>query len=206
MLKILSPVLASAVLLLGCNGNDPSGGSSLEIFLTASAPPPGSSSVVFVEEGAGGGDLVIVDLLVRDITDEFDGFNIEIMFDPLVAEASGYTSAGILDACAGGLTVLKCDNISSCSTPATNANSTGSIIISESIIGSTPPGCTASGLRKIGSLSFRAAGRGTSTLPFIPFNNDPISPQGSRFVRRSPAVTELPVEFFDSGALLEVTR
>jgi len=171
--------------------------------MSLSPPPGGSTDVVWVARGGGGGDVLVVDVMARAITQDFDSFNIEIQFDPLVLEARRYTSLGVLDACAGGLGVLACDNVTTCGS---SANSTGTILAGESIIGPLPPGCTVSGEQVLGQITFRARARGTSALPFVPFNGDPVDPQGSRFARRAPPEPEVPVLFFDSGASIEVTR
>jgi len=171
--------------------------------MTLSPPPGGTTDVVWVAQGGGSGDLLIVDVLARDITQDFDSINIEIRFDPLVLEAQRYSSLGVLDTCAGGLGVLACDNVSTCGS---SANTTGTILASESIIGTMPPGCTVSGELPLGRITFRARARGMSSIPFVAFNGDPDNPQGSRFARRAPPVLEVPILFFDSGALIEVTR
>lgn len=190
----------SLVFLPSCgHGGSDNGGSGLRISL-ASTPPSGGSDVVWIAEGGRTGDLLLVDVVSRDISSEFDGFNLEILFDPLVASAQSVSSGGILDGCAPGQ-VLKVDNVAN-----HNADQTGSILISEAITGSSPPGCTASGLRTISRVTLRARGRGSSTLPFVPYNGDPSAPSGSRFYRTQPSVPDVPVQFFDSGALVEVTR
>ena len=193
-------------LMLSCGCVDrgaASSGSALGISMTLSPPPGGTSDVVWVAQGGGSGDVLIVDVMARDITQDFDSFNVEIEFDPLLLEARHYASLGVLETCAGGLGVLACDNVSACGS---SANTTGTILAGESITGTMPPGCTLSGELPLGRITFRARARGTSSLPFVPFNGDPDNPQGSRFARRVPPMIEVPVLFFDSGASIDVTR
>ena len=197
-------LLFGLMLSSACAGGDgASSGSALAISITLSPPPGGTTDVVWVAEGGGNGNILIVDVMARDVTQDFDSLNIEIQFDPLVLEAQRYTSLGVLTACAGGFGVLACDNVSTCGT---SANATGTILASESIIGTMPPGCTLPGEAPLGRITFRARARGSSSLSFVPFNGDTVNPQGSRLARRAPAVIEVPVLFFDSGALIEVTR
>src|SRR5262249_14046562 len=106
------------------------------------------------------------------------------------------TSGGVLDACTS-LGVLKLDNVGN-----GNANQSGSILVSEALPGSSPPGCTVTGVATLTRIPLRAAGHRTTPLTFVPFNGT----SGSRLYRTQPSVPELAVQFFDSGALLDVRR
>src|SRR5262245_16187993 len=84
----------------GCNGDDSgeSGPSGLTVSMTAVPPPPGLD-VVWMAEGGRTGDLLLVDILARDIGQTFDAFEIEISFDPLLLQARSSAEGGALDAC-----------------------------------------------------------------------------------------------------------
>jgi hypothetical protein len=190
--------MALAGLLLGvrCNGDDPDdGGSRLAISMTSSTPAIGTTDIVWIESSGSGGNVLVVDILARDISSAFDRFAIEIESDPLVVEATTYTSGGLLETCTG-LPVI----------PAFNVDAMGTVIIAEALPGVAPPGCTVAGTRTIGSITFRGIARGSTMLDFVPFNMDPNSPEGSRMERRTVLPPQVPVQFFDGGAAIDVRR
>ncbi len=197
----LCAALAALTLLSGCHGDDEiSGDTGLEISMTSTPPSAGTASVVWLQEGPSGGDVLVAEILARDITEEFDSFNLEILFDPVIVQARSYESGDVLDGCAMGLPVLKLENLAS-----GDADATASMLITESITAPLPPGCTINGTRTLGRITFRARGRGRSMPAFVPFNMDPNNPEGSFLARRDPAIPAIAVTFFDSAALIEVT-
>jgi hypothetical protein len=189
-----------ALLSPACSHDGGAGGSSLHISLSFAPPGAAVDDVLWIAQGAGAGGTLQVDVMAQDISSEFDGFNLEILFDPLVARAQSVATGGVLDGCSSG-PVLKADNVGN-----DNANQTGSILISESIAGVSPPGCTVSGQRALARITFTAAGRGNAPLDFVQFNGDPNAPSGTRLYRTQPAVPDVPVQLFDSGAEIDVAR
>lgn len=188
--------LAGLLLGVHCNGDDPDdGGSRLAISMTTSPPGIGTTDIVWLDTGSRGGNVLVVDILARDISDPFDRFTIEIDTDPLLVEATAYTSGGLLEACTA-LPVIK----------AFDVDAMGTILIGESLGGAAPPGCTVAGTRTIGSITFRGLARGTTMPAFVPFNKDPNNPEGSRMERRTSVPQQIAVEFFDGGATIEVRR
>src|SRR5262245_10484889 len=101
----MAVLVATAWMLLavGCNddGSGDDGGSSFGIFLSVTEPPAGSTDVVWFADGGVGGTGLAVDVLARGISSQFDGFNVEIQFDPLVAEAVSLAFGTVLDGCGG---------------------------------------------------------------------------------------------------------
>lgn len=192
---------AWALLVAGCSGGDgDDGGSSFRISLSVTEPPAGSMDVVWLAPGGIGGTGLVVDVVARGISDPFDGFNVEIQFDPLVAEAVSLAFGTVLDGC-GGLDPVKLDNVSN-----GNANTSGTIIISAALpVGPAPPACALPGMQALARIGFRERSIGTSPLSFVPFNGDANSPAGSRLFRRGTMMAEIPVNFFDGQALIEVT-
>jgi len=194
--------LVAAILLLvcSCDSGGNGGSSGLKIALSFTPPPGGITDVAWLAGGGAAGGLLVVDIVARDISSDFDAFDVEVSFDPLIATAQSVVSGGLLESCSS-TPVLKAENVSN-----GNANLTGSILISEAFGGGSPPACTLAGERTVARINFRAFGRGSSDLEFIGFNGDPNSPSGSRFYRRAPSVPQIPVQFFDSGAVIDVTR
>ena len=191
--------LTAAVFLFACDKAD-DGRSVLRISLGVTPPASGTGDLVWIAEGAQPGGGLLVDVLARDISVGFDGFNVELSFDPLIAAADKLTSGGALLGCTA-LPVLAADNISN-----GNANATGSILFSEVISGPAPPPCTLAGTVTLARILFRPRGQGATTLPFVPYNGNASSPAGSRLFRRDPADPDVGVGFFDGSALIEVGR
>jgi hypothetical protein len=191
--------LAGIFLLTACDTVD-DGSSRLHASLDFTPPPGGTGNVLWIAEGGATGSRLLVDLVARDISLEFDGFNVEILFDPLVVEAESITSGGALLGCTT-LPVLTADNVAN-----GNANTTGTILIGEAISGSAPPACTIAGTATLARVSFRPRGRGTAALTFVAYNGNPSSPAGSRLFRRNPVIPDVGAQFFDSGALVQVRR
>ena len=190
--------VAIAGLLLGahCSESDPDdGGSRLAISMTTSPPAIGTTDIVWLDTARSEGNVLVVDILARDISNPFDRFTVEIDTDPLVVEATAYTSGGQLETCTG-LAVI----------PAFTVDAMGTIIVAESLPGAAPPGCTVAGTRTLGSVTFRGIAQGSTMPDFVPFNMDPNSPEGSRMERRTIVPPQIPVQFFDGGATIEVRR
>lgn len=187
-------------LATACSHDGSTGGSSLHLSLSFAPPGAAVADVVWIASGAGAAGTLQVDVVARDISTQFDGFNLEITFDPLIARAQSVATGGVLDGCSGS-PVLKADNVGN-----DNANQTGTILISESIAGGSPPGCTLSGEHALARITFTAIGRGAAPVDFVGFNGDPNAPSGTRLYRTQPAVPEIPVQLFDSDAELDVTR
>ena len=187
----------------GCKDDDDDdgfGGSALSIGLSVTPPSPGTTDVVSFVENAAGGGLLLVDVRAEDISSMFDGYDVEILFDPLVAEATNLVDGTLLDIC-GGLQPLKANNVAN-----GNANATGTILFSAVLPGAAPPGCTLAGPDILATIAFRTVNQGSSALVFVAFNGDPNSPTGSRFFRTQPSVPSVPVTFMDGMAEIEVTR
>jgi hypothetical protein len=189
--------LVAALLLAACKAAD-DGGSDLRISLLFTPPTGGTDNVVWIAGSGRSGGRLLVDVVVRDISFEFDGFNVEVLFDPLVAEVESLASGGVLQACTS-LPVLGADNIAS-----GNANATGTLLFSEAISGASPPPCTVAGTTTLARIVFRPRGRGDASLPFVPYNGNPSSPSGSRLYRRVPVNPDVGATFFDSLALIKV--
>lgn len=192
--------LALLVCSMACHGGGDTGDSRLVIAMTSSTPPGGLTDVVWLAEGGSSSRMLQVDVLSRDLLEEFDGLNLELLFDPSVAEVVAVSGAGLLPACTG-VGAVTAENVSN-----GNANTTGVILYSEQLPGGTPPGCTTSGDMVVARVVFRARGRGMTGLDFAPAAGDPNNPTGSRLFRRDPPVPRTGAQFFDGGAQLEVTR
>lgn len=192
--------LAGAALLLApsCQGDDDggNGGSDLAISMSLT-PPAGGMDLVFFEEAAGSGDLLLVDVVARDVTSEFDGYDVELTFDPLVAAIFSFAQGTLLEDCALQQAV-KADNA------AGNANTTGNLLFSASLTGPMPPGCTVAGDAMLARITFRAAGGGMFPLEFVPYNQDPNSPSGTRLSRTMPPVPAVTLTLDDGGATITV--
>ncbi len=184
----------------GCNDDedDDTGGSTLIISFSVIPPAGGTMNVIHFEEAAAGADLLQVDVLARDVTTPFDGYNIEITFDPMTAEAFGLTPGTFLDQCSG-LQSLKADNVSN-----GNANATGKIVFGASLPGGSPPGCTVTGTARLARLTLRARNPGDFPPHFVAYNGDPNIPSGSRLFRTNPPVPAIPLTFDDGQAEVNV--
>ncbi len=185
----------------GCGGDrgGGGGGSGFDISLVSMTPPAGGDLVWMVDAG-GGADLQIVELLARDFTRPFDRFTLEICFDPLIVEFLRYTSADMLDACAGVPALKASEEIACSSTPGAQA-----ILVTEAVTGLSPPSCSLSQTRSLGRITLRARGPGSSALTFVPFNGDPNNPEGSVFLDGHPNGVPLVIQFFDTGTSVEVS-
>jgi len=191
---------AAATLLWApsCNSDDDSGddgGSGLQISMIVTPPAGGDPNIVFFAETAASGDLLLLDVFARDISTDFDGYNVEIDFDPMVAEAFSLTPGTVLEQCSG-LQAVKADNVAN-----GNANASGSIIFSASLTGPTPPACTVTGDKPLARITFRAKGAGSFPLDFV-LPNDP---SGSRFSRTMPSMpVVMGIAWDDGQTLIEV--
>ena len=194
--------MASVALLFtpSCNGDDhdSGGGSGLGIVMTVAPPAGGATDLIHFAEAASSGDLLLVDVLVRDVSSDFDGYDVEITFDPIVAEAFSLVQGTLLETCSGLQQTLKGDNIGA------NANTTGNITFSAQLSGPMPPPCTVNGDMQLARITFRARGSGSFPLDFVPFNNDPNSPAGTRLSRTMPAVPAVTLTLDDGQAMIEV--
>jgi len=188
------------LLAAACSHSGDDGRSGLRIALDLTSPSAGVMDVTWLEDGGGAGGILVMEILARDISSPFDGFDLELTFDPLIATAQSVSSGNLLEICSAG-SVLKADNVAN-----GNANISGTILISEALTGASPPGCTFGGTRTLARVTFRAAGRGSSPTGFVPYNGNPNVPAGSRFYRRATSVPEVPVTFFDGSAVLNVTH
>ena len=190
----------------GCDGRRDNGRSDLDISLDFTPPSGGTSDVVWIGAGGQGGGLLLLDIVARDISESFDSYNVEILFDPVVAEAQNLSFGTVVSVCAGATPVLAAHNVTDDPNNTGRANLTGRILFSEAIQGAMPPDCAVAGTQTLARITLRARSRGTSSLDFVPFNGDPNNPVGTRFASRTPVDPEIPVLLFDSGALVEVTR
>lgn len=193
-------VAACAAVAVGCDGD---GGhddaSGLTVSMTSNSPPPGGN-VVWIAEGGRGEDLLLVDILARDVTGPFDAFEVEIEFDPTLLEARSTEDGGALAACTS-LPVLHTDNIGN------GGAASGRLLLSS--VSTEPPGtteCSVAGTRSLARILFVAIGAGTSTLDFVPFNSDPNNPLGSRLFSTGAGHPVAAVTFFDSQATVTGTR
>ena len=176
------------------NSDDDDGGSGLQISMITTPPAGGDPNQVFFSEFAVSGDLLLLEVLARDISTDFDSYNVEIAFDPMVAEAFDLSPGTLLEQCSG-MQAVKADNVAN-----GNANASGSIIFSASLTGPTPPACTVTGDKPLARITFRAKGAGSFPLDFV-LPNDP---SGSRLSRTQPSVPVVMVTWDDGQALIEV--
>ncbi len=184
----------------GCNGSSDTGASGLNTSLDFMPPAMATGNLVWIEDGGGSGDVRIADVVARDIPGPFDAYAIEVSFDPSILEAVGVSSGSVLSACSP-IGIVEADNISS-----GLANMDGAVLFSAALTGSPPPPCSVTGTVSVAHITFRALGRGDAPLGFIPYNGDPNSPAGSLFYRRDPQLAVVPVQFYDSGAVITVSR
>jgi len=177
------------------NSDDDDGGSGLQISMTTTPPAGGATNQVFFSEFAVSGDLLLLEVLARDISTDFDSYNVEIAFDPMVAEAFDLSPGTLLEQCSG-MQAVKADNVAN-----GNANASGSIIFSASLTGPTPPACTVTGDKPLARITFRAKGAGSFPLDFV-LPNDP---SGSRFSRTMPSMpVVMGIAWDDGQTLIEV--
>jgi hypothetical protein len=197
LLTVIAP--AALVFTPSCKGDDDNsdGGSGLEIAMTVTPPAGGETDLVYFAEIASSGDLLLVDVRARDVSSDFDAYDVEISFDPVVAEAFALTQGSLLEFCSGQQT-FKADNV------ATNANSTGNITFSAQLTGPMPPPCTVMGDQQLARITFRAKGTGSFPLEFIPYNQDPNNPAGTHLSRTMPPVPAVAITPHDGQAMIEV--
>ena len=177
------------------NSDDDDGGSGLQISMVTTPPAGGATNQVFFSEFAVSGDLLLLEVLARDISTDFDSYNVEIAFDPMVAEAFDLSPGIVLEQCSGSQAV-KADNVAN-----GNANASWSIIFSASLTGPTPPACTVTGDKALARITFRAKGTGSFPLDFVL----PNAPTGSRLSRTMPSMPVVAGITFDDGqTLIEV--
>jgi len=194
--------VALSLVVVACDNDDDddSGGSDLSISMTFDEPM-GMDDVVWMSQLGQGAGLLVVEVLAEDISSTFDGYDVEISFDPLIVEALSLAHGTLLDACSA-LQPFKVDNVAN-----GNANASGTILFSAVLPGAAPPGCTLAGRSTLARITLRARNRGMFPMDFIPFNGDPNNPSGSRFFRTQPAIPSVPVSFFTMGnVVIEVTR
>ncbi len=199
LVRVLA-MAACAALAAACDGDDghDDGSSGLTVSMT-STPPPGGN-VVWIAEGGRGEDVLLVDILARDVTGPFDAYEIEIAFDPALLEARSTEEGGALAACTP-LPVLHTDNIGN------GGAASGTLLLSG--VSTEPPGttgCSVAGTRTLARILFVAVDEGTSTLDFVPFNGDPNDPMGSRLFSTGAGHPVAAVTFFDSQATVTATR
>ncbi|MFQ5702112.1 MAG: hypothetical protein ACE5HU_09730 [Acidobacteriota bacterium] len=202
---LLRAVISAGIVVLGllpaCDGNGAgrnTGGSTLSISMSFTPPPAGSMNVVWLSEASRNGGLLLMDVFAQNISIPFDGYEIELRFDPLVAEALDLVAGTLPEQCSG-LTTLRVDNVAS-----GDANASGTILFSARLTGPQPPGCTVVERQPLARITFRASGTGSFPLSFVPFNGDPIFPGGSRLLRTDPPDPAIPVMFDDSQAVIDV--
>lgn len=189
---------ALAILATACDGGGGggSGGSGLTVSMSF-VPPAAGQDLLWLAEGQRDGDLLIVDVMARDITQPFDAYEIEVLFDPLVLRAASSQDGAILPSCSS-FGILASDNIGN------GGAASGTLLVGASAQDS--PGCTSAGERTMARLAFRALRSGTSTLDFVPYNGNPADPRGSRLFRWPAGSASVPVIFFDSQALVTVQQ
>jgi hypothetical protein len=177
----------------GGNGGSDGGGSELTVSMSFVSPAAGQD-LLWLAEGQRDGDFLIVDVMARDITQPFDAYEVEVLFDPMVLRAASTQDGMILPSCSS-LIILASDNIGN------GGASSGSLLMSASAL--DDPACTSPGERVLARLAFQGLRPGTSTLAFVPYNGDPADPRGSRlFGPMGPAA----VSFVDSQALVTVQQ
>ncbi|HKY31285.1 MAG TPA: cohesin domain-containing protein [Candidatus Polarisedimenticolia bacterium] len=184
-----------ALTLASCGGDrGGTGGSDAGIAMTFTPPGPGQD-LLWIADGGRAGGLQFADVLVRDVTLPFDAYQIEITFDPLVLAAAGFSSGHILDACSQQVP-LEADNITN-----GQIGSSGRAVFSAAAPAGT--GCTVAGTRLLARIAFSPLGGGESAVRFLAYNDDPGAPEGSRLLSL-PDALPVPVEFFDSAAVISV--
>lgn len=194
----MGAVCLLALLATACDGGGggDSGGSGLTVSMSF-APPAAGQDLLWLSEGQRDGDLLIVDVMARDITQPFDAYEIEVLFDPLVLRAASFQDGAILPSCSS-FGVLPADNIGN------GGAAAGTLLVSAAA--QDAPGCTSAGDRTMARLVFQALRSGTSTLDFVPYNGNPADPRGSRLFRWPTGSASVPVNFFDSQALVTVQQ
>ena len=194
-------VAACAALAVACDEDDEhdDGSSGLTVSMTSNAPPPGGN-VAWIAEAGRGEDLLLVDVVARDITGPFDAYEIEIAFDPALLEARATEEGGALAACTS-LPVLHTDNIG-------NGGAASGTLLLSGVSTEAPgtTGCSVAGTRSLARILFAAIDEGTSTLDFVPFNGDPNDPRGSRLFSTGAGNPVTVVTLFDSQATITGTR
>jgi len=191
---------AIGVLSSACNGNHDTGASGLTTSLDFTPPAAGTTNLAWIQDGGGGGDIRIAEVVGRDIPGPFDAYAIEVSFDPTLLEAVSASGGPVLGDCSS-IAIAEADNIAS-----GLANMDGVVLYSAALTGSPPPPCSLTGTKTLARITFRALGRGAAPLAFVPDNMDPNSPAGSLFYRRDPQLAVVPVQFYESGAVVNVSR
>src|SRR5262245_13365936 len=83
------PCLVLAACMPACSsGGDDTQGSHLKISLAVNAPPAGATDTAWMEQSQSS-SLLEVAVVAHAISSAFDGFDVEIQFDPSVAQATG---------------------------------------------------------------------------------------------------------------------
>jgi len=158
-------LVLSALLSAGCAKNDGGDqGSGLAVSFTAPSPGAGSD-VVFLRERGESGNVLVLDVIGRNIAPPVDGLDLAIAFDPGVAEAFGALSQTFLGTCGRTRpdnTQLICqDNIKG------DANQTGVLLFSAYPSGGSPTPEIIAGDRVLATISFRAVAPGSGSIDFF---------------------------------------
>ena len=175
-------VLALGLTLAACGDGGGHDGQSSGLTVSMSfVPPAGGQDLLWLAEGQRNGDLLTVDVIARDITQPFDAYEVEVLFDPLVLRATSTQDGPLLASCSGqqNLTV---NNILS------GGAAMGSLLVGG--VAQDAPGCTLAGQQTLVRLTFKAIEAGTSELDFG---------SGSRLFRTGGPAS-IAVTFFDSQA------
>lgn len=201
-ITVTALTFAALVVVIGCSrGSGGDGRSGLSISFSGAVPAAGSGAVVWLDDGGSGAGLLVMQIAARDISTHVDAFSLEIDFDPLLLEARSISSGGALDGCSGVLPVTA-GNVAS-----GDANMTGTILYSEALPGTPPPGCPIQATRTLARVIFAARARGTSPVALIDCSApDPNAPTGTCFLRRDPSAMVVPVLVFDGMSEIEVRR
>jgi len=186
---------------LGCSHGGGGGGTSsmLQLSFSTTPPPGGQADVVWLADGGLIGGMQIVEVMAQNIDTAFDRCDLEIGFDPLVAQAVSMTNGSFLADCTDSPFELSINNVRS---GPSGANSTARIIFSTSLPAGIA-GCAVPSAGVLARIAFRAGNAGSSLLMMLPCDDtDPSNLTGSCLTSGDPAVKDPDVQFLDTGATL----
>ena len=165
MFEALRPtvmVVLATLLLLGCSDGDADVIPGAGLTASCTAPLTGTGPRVFLDCGTVSGNLVTVDVIGADITDQVDAYNLIIFFSPSAFTYLGFDRKSTL------FTTSDCDLVGDvlCLDNSGTANSDSRVVLGVSKIGVTPIGVTigTGSQQTLARLIFRAASA-SQTLP-----------------------------------------
>lgn len=149
-------------LFCGCTEGDEDGGPPLTA--ACDATPAGAGARVFLDCNSESGNMVSIDVIAADVTDEIDGYNIRLTFSPAAFRYTGFVSTAepFMPACNALDGMLLCFDNSA------DANNSGVVIYTVTLTGSNPIGHVigAGNQAVLGTLRFQAASVSSTSLAF----------------------------------------